>query len=57
MSDSAATHTVYYTISGPGIDEEPTDVFSLERETGKFFMLQPIDREQYPVFNVSLTSQ
>lgn len=55
MSDSQAKYSVYYTISGPGIDEEPTNVFSLEPTTGQLFMLQPVDREQYPVFNVSLT--
>lgn len=52
VSDSSTTHTVFYEISGPGIDEEPANVFSLESETGKFYMLQSIDREQYPVFNM-----
>lgn len=55
MSDSSATHKVYYTISGPGIDQDPRNVFSLDSKTGELFVLQSVDREEYPIFNVSLT--
>lgn len=55
VSDSASKHKVYYTISGSGVDMEPTEVFSLKSTTGEFFLLQAIDRETYPRFEVSHT--
>lgn len=53
VSDSSSRHKVYYTINGPGIDVEPNNLFSLESETGAFYVLQSIDRELYPRFEVS----
>lgn len=54
MSDSAAGRTVYYTISGPGFNQNPLDVFSLDSDSGQLSVLKSIDREEFPSFMVSL---
>ncbi|XP_068196000.1 desmocollin 2-like protein [Antennarius striatus] len=51
-SDSAATHNVYYTFSGPGFDEHPVGVFTLHRETGMLTVHKPVDREEFPSFTL-----
>lgn len=53
-SESAAKHTVYYTVSGPGYNQHPVNVFALESQTGKLSVLQTIDREEFPSFTVRL---
>uniref|UniRef100_A0AAQ6ALA3 Cadherin domain-containing protein n=1 Tax=Amphiprion ocellaris TaxID=80972 RepID=A0AAQ6ALA3_AMPOC len=52
VSDSEATHNVYYTCSGPGVNEYPANVFSLNRRSGMLTVHQPVDREQFPVFKI-----
>ncbi|KAM3866218.1 desmocollin 2-like protein [Diretmus argenteus] len=47
-SDSQAIYTVYYTISGPGVTEEPVGMFSVDRDTGMLRVHKPVDREVYP---------
>lgn len=54
-SDMAATHDVYYTISGPGYNQNPVNVFALDSNTGKLSVLKTIDREEFPLFTVSLS--
>ncbi|XP_048832662.1 desmocollin 2 like [Brienomyrus brachyistius] len=53
-SDSSVNHTVYYVISGPGVTEDPVDLFSINPKTGMVRVNRPVDREQYPqiVFQV-----
>lgn len=57
-SDAAAPHNynVYYTISGPGFNQHPTGVFSLNSKTGMLSVLKPVDREEFPSFTVRMTS-
>ena len=54
MSDSEAHQEVYYTISGPGVDQHPVGVFSLDRDTGMLTIHAEVDREEFPRFEVSV---
>uniref|UniRef100_A0A673ZRZ9 Desmocollin-2-like n=1 Tax=Salmo trutta TaxID=8032 RepID=A0A673ZRZ9_SALTR len=49
-SDSSATRSVYYTISGPGVTEEPVGVFSVVMDTGMLQVNKAVDRERTPQF-------
>ncbi|XP_070277333.1 desmocollin-2 isoform X1 [Myotis yumanensis] len=51
-SDAAQNYTVYYSISGPGVDQEPLNLFYVERNTGNLFCTGAVDREQYPSFEI-----
>ncbi|XP_033993194.1 desmocollin 2 like isoform X2 [Trematomus bernacchii] len=53
VSDSEAQHDVYYTISGPGVNQHPVGVFSLNRETGMLTIHKPVDREEFPRFKLT----
>ncbi|XP_043831492.1 LOW QUALITY PROTEIN: desmocollin-2-like [Dromiciops gliroides] len=46
QSDSAQNYTVYYSIRGPGVDQEPLNLFYIERDTGNLFVTRPVDREK-----------
>ncbi|XP_048868200.1 desmocollin-3-like [Brienomyrus brachyistius] len=50
ISDSSVNHSVYYTISGPGITQHPLGLFSLDPSTSMLKVHKPIDREEYPQF-------
>ncbi|XP_030017235.1 desmocollin 2-like protein [Sphaeramia orbicularis] len=50
VSDSAAKYDVYYTLSGPGYNEHPVGVFSLDSESGMLKVNKPVDREEFPKF-------
>ncbi|XP_010134592.1 PREDICTED: desmocollin-2-like, partial [Buceros rhinoceros silvestris] len=52
QSDTAQNYTIYYSASGPGIDQDPKGLFYIERETGNIFATRAIDREQYPSFQI-----
>lgn len=51
-SDSAATHDVYYTISGPGFNQHPTEVFTLDNDSGMLSVHRSVDREEFPSYTV-----
>ncbi|KAI3374326.1 hypothetical protein L3Q82_006166 [Scortum barcoo] len=53
VSDSSAKYDVYYTISGPGVDQYPVGVFSLNQNTGMLSVHKPVDREEFPNFTVT----
>ncbi|KAL3055228.1 hypothetical protein OYC64_018006 [Pagothenia borchgrevinki] len=53
VSDSVATQAVYYTISGPGVNQHPVGVFSLNRETGMLTIHKSVDREEFPRFKLT----
>ncbi|XP_043946192.1 cadherin-like protein 26 isoform X2 [Protopterus annectens] len=45
-------YAVLYTISGPGVDEDPKSVFFIDLQEGTVFATQSIDYEQYRVFKL-----
>uniref|UniRef100_A0A674F0H6 Desmocollin-3-like n=1 Tax=Salmo trutta TaxID=8032 RepID=A0A674F0H6_SALTR len=49
-SDSSAAYNVYYTLSGPGVTEDPVGVFSVVKETGMLKVHRAVDREITPQF-------
>ncbi|RXN15355.1 desmocollin-2-like isoform X1 [Labeo rohita] len=50
-SDSSVNYTVYYKISGQGVDKDPVGLFILNKQTGMLSVTRAVDREQYPQFN------
>ncbi|XP_027702836.1 desmocollin-1-like isoform X1 [Vombatus ursinus] len=53
QSDSAQNYTIYYSISGPGVDKEPFNLFYIERDTGDIFCTRAVDRETYDSFQIT----
>ncbi|XP_063057055.1 desmocollin 2-like protein [Engraulis encrasicolus] len=47
-SDSMQNQTVYYRISGPGVNQHPVGVISCEGQTGLLRVHRPLDREEFP---------
>lgn len=44
----------YFHISGHGVDEDPVNVFSIDKETGQVYAHRAVDREEYEeTFHVS----
>ncbi|XP_007951636.1 desmocollin-1 [Orycteropus afer afer] len=52
QSDTAQNYTIFYSISGPGVDKEPFNLFYIDRDTGDMFCTRSIDREQYQQFSL-----
>ncbi|EHB15925.1 Desmocollin-3 [Heterocephalus glaber] len=52
QSDAAQNYTVFYSISGRGVDQEPLNLFFIERDTGNLYCTRPVDREEYDVFDL-----
>uniref|UniRef100_A0A5F4VSI1 Desmocollin 2 n=1 Tax=Callithrix jacchus TaxID=9483 RepID=A0A5F4VSI1_CALJA len=52
QSDTAQNYTIYYSIRGPGVDQEPRNLFYVERDTGNLYCTRPVDREQYESFQL-----
>ncbi|XP_055414947.1 desmocollin-3 isoform X5 [Bubalus kerabau] len=52
QSDAAQNYTIFYSISGRGVDKEPLNLFFIERDTGNLYCTQPVDREEYDVFDL-----
>uniref|UniRef100_A0A673TXG7 Desmocollin 1 n=1 Tax=Suricata suricatta TaxID=37032 RepID=A0A673TXG7_SURSU len=50
QSDAAQNYTIFYSISGPGVDKEPFNLFFIDKDTGDIFCTRSIDREQYEEF-------
>ncbi|ELW64622.1 desmocollin-1 [Tupaia chinensis] len=52
QSDAAQNYTILYSISGPGVDKEPFNLFFIEKDTGDIYCTRSIDREQYQEFPI-----
>ncbi|XP_008071586.1 desmocollin-3 [Carlito syrichta] len=52
QSDAAQNYTIFYSISGHGVDQEPLNLFYIDRNTGNLYCTQPVDREEYDVFDL-----
>ncbi|XP_036131364.1 cadherin-15 [Molossus molossus] len=51
-SDKQPLGSVIYSIQGPGVDEEPRGVFSIDKFTGKVFLNATLDREKTDRFRL-----
>lgn len=59
-SDFQAHQTIFYRISGKGIDQPPLGIFVVNRNTGEINITSIVDREKTPSFNIichALTAQ
>ncbi|XP_044076580.1 desmocollin 2 like [Siniperca chuatsi] len=52
VSDSSGKYDVYYTFSGPGFNQHPERVFTLDRYTGMLTVHKSVDREEFPSFTL-----
>uniref|UniRef100_A0A8C0W5A5 Cadherin domain-containing protein n=1 Tax=Castor canadensis TaxID=51338 RepID=A0A8C0W5A5_CASCN len=53
QSDAAQNYTIYYSIRGPGVDQEPLNLFYVERDSGNLYCTGPVDRERYESFELT----
>ncbi|XP_028987488.1 desmocollin 2-like protein [Betta splendens] len=53
VSDSEVRHKVYYIVTGHGVNQDPSGLFSLDRDSGMLTVYRPIDREIYPSFKIT----
>uniref|UniRef100_A0A8C6R7I0 Cadherin-15 n=1 Tax=Nannospalax galili TaxID=1026970 RepID=A0A8C6R7I0_NANGA len=51
-SDKQQLGSVIYSIQGPGVDEEPRNVFSIDKFTGRVFLNATLDREKTDRFRL-----
>lgn len=51
-SDKQQLGSVIYSIQGPGVDEEPQNVFSIDKFTGRVYLNAMLDREKTDRFRV-----
>lgn len=53
-SDKQQPGGVIYSIKGPGVDEEPLGIFSIDKFSGKVFLNAMLDREENDRFRVRM---
>uniref|UniRef100_A0A671RUC2 Cadherin-2-like n=1 Tax=Sinocyclocheilus anshuiensis TaxID=1608454 RepID=A0A671RUC2_9TELE len=51
-SDNDEKVSLRYSVTGPGADQPPTGVFSIDPISGLLTVLKPLDREHLPIFNL-----
>lgn len=51
-SDKVFTGEVIYKLEGPGVDQEPKDLFEIDDKTGWIKSKKPLDRETHKSFTV-----
>uniref|UniRef100_A0A452RVW7 Desmocollin 3 n=1 Tax=Ursus americanus TaxID=9643 RepID=A0A452RVW7_URSAM len=52
QSDAAQNYTIFYSISGRGVDQEPLNLFFIEKDTGNLYCTRAVDREEYDIFDL-----
>ncbi|XP_026046282.1 cadherin-1 isoform X1 [Astatotilapia calliptera] len=45
-SDEHQKQNLHYSITGPGADQPPVALFTMNRDTGSLYVTQPVDREE-----------
>lgn len=56
-SDKIFTGEVIYKLEGPGVDQDPKNLFEIDDKTGWIRSMIPLDREKYRSFTVQLTGE
>lgn len=51
-SDKENYTKIFYSLSGPGVNEPPVNIFSVDPETGYVRVHSVLDREEVSVYNV-----
>ncbi|XP_070617864.1 LOW QUALITY PROTEIN: cadherin-15 [Erythrolamprus reginae] len=51
-SDKQQPGVVVYSIKGPGVDEDPKDIFSIDNRSGKVYLNTVLDREKHDRFRL-----
>ncbi|XP_041917797.1 cadherin-15 [Alosa sapidissima] len=51
-SDKVSTGQVIYRLEGPGVNQEPKDLFEIDEKTGWINTKMPLDREKYSSFTL-----
>ncbi|KAG1964566.1 cadherin-2 [Pimephales promelas] len=52
QSDKGKSNRILYDVTGPGADQNPTDLFIIDAISGILSVTKPLDREHTPYFNL-----
>ncbi|XP_038664510.1 desmocollin-3-like [Scyliorhinus canicula] len=53
-SEYQQNYTIVYHLSGEGVDTSPKGIFRIDSKTGRIYLLQPVDREEYATFDMTV---